>query len=121
MITKNPLAANIVIFGGSGDLTWRKLIPALYNLYIDGQLPKQFAVFCVSRGDMNKTDFLKHLLEGINTFSRKGNAEKISWNKFSKNIYYLQGDIKDDKTYTQVKNELAVNDKRWKQRAIRMF
>ena len=121
MITKNPLAANIVIFGGSGDLTWRKLIPALYNLYIDDQLPKQYAVFCISRGDMNKTDFLNHLLEGINTFSRKGKAEKIPWKRFSKNIYYLQGDIKDDKTYTQIKNELAVNDKRWKQRAIRMF
>ena len=101
MATKNFSAANIVILGGSGDLTWRKLIPAIYNLYIDGHLPKQFAVFCIGRGDMSKANFLNHLLEGVNTFSRKGKAEKTSWNKFSKNIYYLQGDIKDDKTFAQ--------------------
>ena len=121
MNTKNSSAANIVILGGSGDLTWRKLIPALYNLYIEEQLPNQFAVFCISRSDMNKEDFLKHLLEGINTFSRKGKAEKTSWNKFSKCIYYLQGDINNDKTFSAIKNELTSNDKKWKQRAIRMF
>ena len=47
---KPPLAATVfVIFGGSGDLTWRKLVPAGFDLYRDGMMPRQFAIIAVGR------------------------------------------------------------------------
>src|SRR3954470_14251050 len=78
----NP-TANIVIFGGKGDLTWRKLIPAFYNLYISGYLPAQFAIYGVHYEKMKEADYEKHLLEGVNTFSRSGKANKQEWKKFT--------------------------------------
>lgn len=62
----------IVILGATGDLTYRKLIPAIYNLWLDNWLPKEFAVIGVSRGKYTDATFKKHLLEGVNKFSRRG-------------------------------------------------
>lgn len=118
--TKIP-AANIVIFGGKGDLAWRKLIPALYNLFIYDHLPKQFSIFGVHYEALQEADFKKHLLEGINKFSRSGKAKKAQWEKFSKHIYYFQGDFMQDETYVRLGETLNANDKLWKQRAVRLF
>ena len=118
---KNLSAANIVIFGGNGDLTWRKLIPALYNLYIGNHLPEKFSIICVDYLETKDASFKKHLLEGINQFSRTGKANKAQWDKFYKSIQYQQGDFNNDKTFGQLEKELSANDKQWKQRAVRMY
>jgi glucose-6-phosphate 1-dehydrogenase len=117
----NPSSANIVIFGGNGDLTWRKLIPALYNLFIGNHLPARFSIICVDYLEMKEAAFKKHLLEGINTFSRNGKAVKKEWDKFSAAIQYQHGDFNADKTFTQLNTELVANDKQWKERGVRMF
>jgi len=121
MNNKNLSAANIIIFGGNGDLTWRKLIPALYNLFIGNHLPEKFSIICVDYLEMKGADYNKHLLKGVNTFSRSGKAQKKEWDKFIKCVQYQQGDFNNDKTFTQLGKELAANDKVWKQRAVRMF
>ena len=118
---KNSSAANIVIFGGNGDLTWRKLIPALYNLYTGNHLPGNFSIICVDYSETKDIVFKKHLLEGVSNFSRNGKANKAQWDKFYKSIQYQQGDFNNDKTFVQLEKELAVSDKQWKQRAVRMF
>src|SRR6187431_2543733 len=51
----------IAIFGGTGDLTWRKLIPALYNLYLDNWLNSKFSIVCIGRQEMTQEDFIKKL------------------------------------------------------------
>jgi len=63
-IKANPAA--ITIFGAKGDLTKRKLIPALYNLYADNHLPPAFAIYCVDFLAVDETAFKNDLLEGIN-------------------------------------------------------
>ena len=82
MKQKETQAANIIIFGGKGDLAWRKLIPALYHLFIGGYLPKQFSIYGVHYEKMAEKDYEAHLLEGVNTFSRTGKANLKQWKKF---------------------------------------
>ena len=62
------------IFGGTGDLTSRKLIPALFNLYLDGWMPEKFAVVGMGRTLYSNEQFRGLLLEDINKFSRNGKA-----------------------------------------------
>ncbi|MFO7867879.1 MAG: glucose-6-phosphate dehydrogenase [Bacteroidales bacterium] len=77
----------LIIFGGSGDLTKRKLIPALYDLFIKKLLPKQYAIMASGRTDFNDASFRKHLSEGLiqhNNIPEKESAE------FLQNCYYVQ-------------------------------
>ena len=77
--TENPNTTIIVIFGAGGDLTHRKLMPAIYNLYLDGLLPQKFAVLGLDIKNMNDELFRKELRDGVNHFSRKGKTEKSKW------------------------------------------
>ncbi|ANI89125.1 glucose-6-phosphate dehydrogenase [Arachidicoccus ginsenosidimutans] len=113
--------ANIVIFGGNGDLAWRKLFPALYNLYIYGFLPKSFAIYGVDYLPNDDANYKKHLLDGINNFSRSGKADAKQWEAFSKNITYLQGDFTKDEIFITLGKVFEENDKQCKSRGERIF
>jgi glucose-6-phosphate 1-dehydrogenase len=63
-----------VIFGGTGDLTSRKIAPALYNLFLDGWLPEQFSIIGTGRTQLSDQQFRDNLLKDINQFSRSGKA-----------------------------------------------
>jgi glucose-6-phosphate 1-dehydrogenase len=121
MAFKKDIPANIVIFGGNGDLAWRKLIPAFYNLFINGFMPDNFAIYGMHYQEMKESAYEKHLLEGVNTFSRSGRAKLHDWKKFAKRIFYFQGDFTVDDTYTRLSEQLTDNDKHWKTRAVRLF
>lgn len=113
--------ANIIIFGGFGDLSWRKLIPAFYNLYINGFLPDQFCIFAIDYSGMTEEAYDKHMLEGINTFSRSGKASPAEWLKFKENTNYFQGDFTVPDTFPRLKEALEANDKKWGTRGIRLY
>lgn len=121
MHQKKNQAATIVIFGGNGDLTWRKLIPAFYNLFNSGNLPQSFFIICVDHHEMTDAAYKKHLLQGVNLFSRSGRTSRKSWNTFSSFIHYQQGDFTVDDTFTALNDQLSINDKKWRRRATRMF
>ena len=61
----------IVIFGGAGDLAHRKLIPALYNLYVDGLLPPRFAVLGAGRKETSDAEYREFAADGVKKFSRR--------------------------------------------------
>src|SRR5438128_11855246 len=108
-----PIKANsaaITIFGAKGDLTKRKLIPALYNLYTDNHLPPGFAIYCVDFLNVDELEFKKDLLEGINAFSRNGKADAGKWAEFAQRISYLQGDFLKPETYIALKGKLTSFD-----------
>jgi glucose-6-phosphate 1-dehydrogenase len=111
---KNITPTLLFIFGGSGDLTNRKLIPALYNLYIDNYLPDQFYIIGVGR-----TTFPSHeayrakLLEGVQQFSRRKDEKNGAWKKFSDNIQYFEKDLSDDKTYAEITNWIKEKATEW--------
>lgn len=89
------------IFGGTGDLTSRKLIPALYNLFLDDWLPHQFAIVGMGRRELTNEKFRDLLLNDVNEFSRRGKPNGEKWASFSNNIHYLASEIGDQKTYEE--------------------
>lgn len=108
----------ITIFGAKGDLTKRKLIPALFNLYADGHLPSTFSIFCVDFLTVDATAYKNELLDGVNTFSRNGKADEEKWAAFSARICYVQGDFMKTETYTTLKEKIKESEK---QKGTRMF
>ncbi len=86
----------MVIFGATGDLTKRKLFPALYNLAKDGHLPDNFAIIGVGRQEMLSEEFRDEMTANLKEFAgKKGDAEHIKW--FCERTYYTGGDFDDDK------------------------
>ncbi len=82
----------MVIFGASGDLTHRKLIPALYNLAVDGLLPKNFSVIGFARKAKTDDEFRAEAYEGVKQFSRSKPVNEEVWAKFSQLLHYNKGD-----------------------------
>ncbi len=119
---KNTVAPqSIIIFGANGDLCWRKLIPALYNLYLTDNLPEKFSITAIDHGDVTAEAYNKRLLDGINQFSRSGKADKKAWKEFSNHIYYLQGDFTNADLYISLNKLLKEQDTKTGQRLNRLF
>jgi glucose-6-phosphate 1-dehydrogenase len=121
MSKKNNTPAAIVIFGGSGDLTRRKLIPALYNLFLSKNLPDNFCVWMIGRNEDKNEQFKTDLFNGITEFSRTGRPDENNWKLFSQNLIYKQGNFLETGTYTTLKNYLNTFDKKNKRRSLRTF
>jgi len=111
----------IIILGATGDLAWRKLIPAVYNLYLDKWIPDEFAVIGVSKKKITDNEFKKRLHEGVDKFSRRGKSKKTSWNNFAKCFTYQKGEFNADSTYSAVEKQIKIFEKKWKVSASRIF
>ncbi|HEY4207227.1 MAG TPA: glucose-6-phosphate dehydrogenase [Puia sp.] len=118
---KKVHCANITIFGAKGDLTHRKLIPALYNLYIEQHLPAHFAIYCVDAVEISEAAFKNELLAGVNSFSRNGAADVEQWKGFAAHLVYLKGDFLKEDTYRGLRAKMESFDKDQSMRATRMF
>lgn len=116
-----PEATLFVIFGASGDLTWRKLMPALYNLHLDGWMPEKFAVFGYGLGDMDDNAFRDHLRDGVDRFSRRGKTEDATWRDFAAHLHFTPADLNDGGTYSALADRLAEQENQWDVRAGRVF
>src|SRR5215471_2314857 len=88
----------MVIFGAAGDLTRRKLIPALYNLARNQLLSREFAVVGVARGKMSTEDFRNKISEDMRQFATEP-LDPDLWEWFLRRMYYLQADFKDNSIY----------------------
>jgi glucose-6-phosphate 1-dehydrogenase len=106
--TGDPCA--MVIFGASGDLTRRKLIPALYNLARNELLSREFAVIGVARSPMSTEDYRKKVSEDIKQFAT-AKVEPDIWERFIRRLHYLSGDMGDKNLYLQLKDLLDKVDK----------
>jgi glucose-6-phosphate 1-dehydrogenase len=100
----------MVIFGASGDLTRRKLIPALYNLAKNKLLSPNFAVVGVARSPMSSEDYRKKVSEDIKQFATDKVDPEI-WEQFIRRVYYHSGDMGDKKLYLELKDLLEKLDK----------
>lgn len=111
----------IVIFGGTGDLTKRKLLPAFYNLYLDGYLPEKFAIIGLGRTPLDNGAYQEKLKEGLGEFSRRGKPNEEQWEHFKSFITYLPSDVNDAASYQKLKEHLDHIDDHWGTRANRLF
>jgi glucose-6-phosphate 1-dehydrogenase len=91
-----------VIFGASGDLTARKLIPALYHLLKEKQMPDPFRVVGVARREKSHADFREELRQAAAQFSRTKPLDTAVWDSFATNLFYCQGDFGDAATYARL-------------------
>ncbi len=106
-----PLAAGdsclLVIFGASGDLTRRKLIPSLYNLACVGCMNPQFEVLGVGRTEMSSEEFRAKLREGASQSSDTRDFDESHWKEFEQRLHYFVGDISDDQFYARLRERLG--------------
>ncbi len=110
-----------VIFGGAGDLTWRKLVPSLFDLSRDRSIPADFAVIAVDLVDMSDEKLRRHLHDGVKKFSRQRTVKAGDWRDFARHIRYQQGDFKKLQTYTALGEQCAKLEKEWGAKAHRIF
>jgi len=103
-------ASTIVIFGAAGDLTCRKLIPALYNLMYDGWLSEKFAIVGVDLKKMSEETFRKDLRKKTNVFSRRGRVSEKIWKELAKRIYYMPADFNDAAAFKKLNAKLESID-----------
>jgi glucose-6-phosphate 1-dehydrogenase len=122
MKTNDQLEPTVfVIFGGAGDLTWRKLVPALFDLSQDRSMPADFSVIAVDRVDLSDEKLRRRLHDGVKKFSRQGTVKTAEWREFASHIHYQQGDFKKLKTYTALGEECAKLEKGWGAKAHRIY
>ena len=117
---ENPLTAGLerlpihpttlVIFGATGDLAKRKLLPALYNLAHEGSLPERFTLIGSSRSEMSDEEFRELARESITEFSRRDADEQVL-SRLIEHMRYVTGSFDDDSVYTQVDSYAAEYDK----------
>src|SRR5216110_1001823 len=115
-----PQPCTIVIFGATGDLTNRKLIPALYNLAADGDLPPAVAIVGFARREKNDEQFRAELEEATRKFSRQAVRDEI-WKTFAQSIFYHQSEFGDEAGYEALVKRLEKVDKERGTRGNRLF
>ena len=115
-----PQPCSVVIFGATGDLTHRKLLPALYNLAADGELPPAVTVIGFARREKSDADFRREMEEAVRKFSRQTVRDEI-WKNFSQSIFYHQSDFNDEAGFKSLAERLDKIDKERGTRGNRLF
>src|SRR5437667_4419365 len=115
-----PQPCSIVIFGATGDLTHRKLVPALYNLAADGDLPPAVAIVGFARRKKSDEEFRRDLEEAARKFSRQAVRDEI-WKTFAQSIFYHQSEFGDESGYKRLAKRLDEIDKDHGTRGNRLF
>ena len=114
-------ACAVVIFGASGDLTRRKLVPALYNLAWGRLLPGGFAVVGVARREKTRESFRAELKDAVSQFSRRQPIDAAAWNDFERGISYVRGAASEPATYEALRAHLEQIDAERGTRGNRLF
>ncbi len=111
---ENKLADNkyqFIIFGGTGDLAQRKLLPAFYNLKAQGELPDDFSIVATGRRYDDETVYLENMYKDVQKYSRF-DIDKEIWDSLAQNISYLKFDLKGDSGYKKLKKMLTDQKKK---------
>jgi glucose-6-phosphate 1-dehydrogenase len=108
-VRKEVEPCSLVIFGASGDLTLRKLIPALYQLFKEGHMPAEFRIIGVARREKNDDSWRTELRQALDVFSRTKPVDDAVWRAFAANLVYCQGDMSDAATYAKLSGMIAAS------------
>ena len=97
---------SIVIFGGTGDLAQRKLLPALFQLACKGRLPERIRIVGVARGEQTDDSFRRLMEQGVREFGDLA-PRTGEWSDFAKNLFFVRGDIDEPELYPRLKQRLG--------------
>src|SRR5207245_8010323 len=111
----------LVIFGASGDLTRRKLVPALFDLFQDGLLAHSFAVLGFGRSALSDEQFRDNMKAGVQRFSRHAPASERAWKVFSLLLHYQSGQSDDLDSYRRLQERLVKIDQEHGTSGNRLF
>lgn len=111
----------LVIFGATGDLTARKLVPALYNLARDGQLPAHFVCVGFARRDKSHEVFRQEMFDAISKFSRVRPIDPSLWETFREQIFYYRSEFHEDEGYEGLNSFLEELDRKFDTKGNRVF
>ncbi len=109
-----------VVFGATGDLTARKLLPAIYNLAYEGSL-SEFALVGFARGENTHEGFRKKMEEALNQFSRTKPVDPVFWNHFKSKVFYHRSEFENDAGYESLKFFLTQLDQKFGTQGNRIF
>ncbi len=111
----------LVIFGCMGDLTWRKLAPAIYNLLAGKELDDRFAMIGLDIKEGGTNEFRLRVKNGVDGFCECGDIDPKVWGKIADNLTYLVGDFADQATYTTLGKQLKALETEWGAPANHVF
>jgi glucose-6-phosphate 1-dehydrogenase len=120
-IRATPPPNAMVVFGGSGDLAHRKIIPALYNLELNRLLPQQFAVVGVSRTPYTDDEYRADMRQALERFSRTRPIQSQVWESFASRLFYITGSTDDPATFGKVGDLLERFDREYGTDSNRLF
>ena len=115
-----PAPFAVVIFGASGDLTKRKLIPSMYHLMLDGHLPDEFLVLGTALEDWDDAGFRVRMKEAVRE-AYPSEFSEAAWGGFADRLYYMPGRFDDPNFYKSLADRLAPLEKRHKTKGNRIF
>jgi glucose-6-phosphate 1-dehydrogenase len=98
---------SLIIFGATGDLTRRKLLPALWSLYASRTLPEPFTILGVARTAMTEEEFRTRARDAVEEFGRTKIPSETVWQRFAASLHYLSGDPKDAELYPRIEARLT--------------
>lgn len=110
----------MTIFGGGGDLTWRKIIPALFDVFEEGWLPDKFKIIGLDIKKLSNASYQDHLSEGVKKNSRHKKTAK-AWKEFASKIAYHSMDFTKKKSYQDLADSIEKIEKQWDTKACRIF
>src|SRR5215475_6033549 len=110
-LEKTAEPCTVVIFGASGDLTKRKLVPALYRLTQQRLLPAEFGIVGFARSPMSDDDFRSRMKDAVLTYSEAHQVDDAVWDSFAKGLFYVAGDVNDAAVYPKIKEILERVDR----------
>ncbi|HKP47108.1 MAG TPA: glucose-6-phosphate dehydrogenase [Pyrinomonadaceae bacterium] len=111
----------VVIFGATGDLTRRKLLPALYRLTQQQLIPAEFAILGTARQPLSDDEFRAQMQQAIQEFASEDQFDEKAWQSFAKRLFYLPGEFADAGLYQKIKTKLGEIDKDCSTRGNHLF
>ncbi len=111
----------LVLFGAGGDLARRKLMPAIYNLFLDHWLPERFALVGVDRKHLSDDEFRRSLRQSVNEFSRRERAEKARWDAFAASVTFLSAEFSAPEAFEALAGRLSAVEAAWGAPAVRVY
>ncbi len=116
IVTEQLNPSDIVVFGGTGDLSLRKIVPALYYRLRDDQLHSQSRVFLLGRGEMSREDHLASVKQACQNYVSPADFNAADWKRLEERVHYLQLDARNTEQYAALKDALDDNP-----REVRVF
>ena len=111
----------VVIFGATGDLTRRKLLPALFRLSQQRLIPNEFAVLGTARQPMSDNEFRELMKQALTEFGSEDTLDESAWESFAKRIFYVGGEFAELETYQNIKTRLEEIDNEFQTQGNRIF